>query len=97
MVKIIWNKRANTQFDKIQDYLTQKFGVRKTEEFTNRVFNFLDLLAIYPDLGTVENKDKNIRGFIIHKNTTIFYKAVEEKVFLLSIFDNRQSPKKKNF
>lgn len=95
MAQIIWNKRAGHQFENIQNYLIMEFGEKTTAEFTNKVFNFLDLLAKYPDLGTVENKDKNIRGFVIHKHTTIFYKTVGDKIFLLSMFDNRQSPKRK--
>lgn len=95
MAEIIWNKRAGRQFEKIQDYLIGEFGEKMTEEFTNKVFYFLDLLAKYPDLGTVENKDSNIRGFVIHKYTTIFYKTVEDKIYLLSMFDNRQTLKKR--
>ena len=95
MAEIIWNKRAGRQFEKIQDYLSGEFGEKTTEEFTNKVFNFLDILAKYPELGTVENKEKNIRGFVIHKYTTLFYKTIEDRIYLLSMFDNRQTPKKK--
>jgi hypothetical protein len=34
---------------------------------------------------------------LVSKITAIFYKAVEDKIFLLSMFDNRQSPEKKKF
>lgn len=94
MAQIVWNKRASRQFEKIQDYLIKEFGEKATEEFTNRVFNFLDLLANYPDIGTMENKDKNIRGFLLHRHTTLFYKLDRDKIYLLSLFDNRQDPKK---
>ena len=95
MAQIVWNKRASKQFEKIQDYLISEFGERVTEEFTNRVFNFLDLLANYPDIGTIENKDKNIRGFLLHRHTILFYKYDGDKIYLLSVFDNRQDPKKR--
>lgn len=95
MVQIIWHKRASRQFANIQDYLLNEFGEIATKEFTKKVLNFLDLLIKYPELGTLENGGKNIRGFVIHRHTSLFYKAIEDKIYLLSVYDNRQSPKKK--
>lgn len=95
MAQIVWNKRASKQFEKIQDYLVNEFGEKVTEEFTNRVFNFLDLLAIYPDIGTIENRERNIRGFLLHRHTTLFYKLDRGTIYILSVFDNRQDPKKR--
>lgn len=97
MAQVVWNKRAEKQFSTIQNYLTEEFGDKVAEEFTSRVFDFLDLLADFPDLGSIENKEKNIRGFLLHKYTTLFYKCEGDKIYLLSLFDNRQDPGKKKF
>jgi plasmid stabilization system protein ParE len=97
MAQVVWNRKAVRQFEKIQEYLSKEFGDKTTEEFTKRVFNFLDLLSDYPDLGTVENKERNIRGFLLHRHTTLFYKIGSDKIYLLAMFDNRQDPKKPKY
>jgi plasmid stabilization system protein ParE len=92
MAQIIWSKRAGRQFEQIQQYLERDFGEKSAGLFTSRLFNFLDLLSKYPEVGTLENKDKNIRGFRLHRHTTIFYKKEKNVIYILSVFDNRQDP-----
>lgn len=95
MAQIIWNKRAGRQFEQIQQYLEKEFGKKSAELFTSRLFNFLELLTRYPEIGTLENKEKNIRGFLLHRHTTIFYKKEKNVIYILSVFDNRQDPAKR--
>lgn len=94
MARIIWNKRASRQFEQIQQYLEKEFGERSAGLFTSRLFNFLELLTKYPEIGTLENKKKNIRGFLLHRHTTILYKKGKNVIYILSVFDNRQDPAK---
>lgn len=46
-------------------------------------------------MGTLENKEKQIRGFVITKHNTLFYRIEEDKIILITFFDNRQNPIKK--
>jgi plasmid stabilization system protein ParE len=95
MAQIIWNKRAARQFEQIQAYLEREFGEKSAGIFTSRLFNFLELLAKYPEIGTWENKKKHVRGFLLHRHTTIFYKKEKNVIYILSVFDNRQDPAKR--
>ena len=95
MAQIIWNKRASNQFAKIQEYLFQEFGEDTVKQFTFRTFQVLELLLKYPQAGNLENKTKGIRGFVLHKHTTIYYKPQNSDIFILAVFDNRQNPKNK--
>ena len=95
MAQIVWNRRAVKQFGQIQDYLTKQFGEASTTQFTQRVFLLLELLVKYTELGTLEEPQLGIRGFLLHKHTRIFYKAKAGKLYIYSIFDTRQSPDRK--
>jgi plasmid stabilization system protein ParE len=95
MAQIIWNKRASRQFEQIQRYLEEEFGKKSAGIFTSRLFNFLELLAKYPEIGTLENAKENIRGFLLHRHTTILYKKGKNRIYILSVFDNRQDPGKR--
>jgi plasmid stabilization system protein ParE len=95
MAQIIWNKRASRQFEQIQRYLKEEFGEKSAGIFTSRLFNFLELLTKYPETGTLENAKENVRGFLLHGHTTIFYKKEKNVIYILSVFDNRQDPAKR--
>jgi hypothetical protein len=54
-------------------------------------------LVEFPEIGTLENVERNIRGFVIVRQITIFYKVSGNKIILLDFFDNRQEPKKRKY
>jgi len=98
MVKtIVWNRRASNSFDSIIEYLQQKWGDRVTRSFVARTFQIIDFLAEHPEMGSIENYEKQIRGFVITKHNTLFYRIEERRIILLNFFDNRQHPSKKAF
>lgn len=94
-LEIFWSKKADNKFDKILDYLSAKWGERVTSAFVKKVYDFLDVLVEFPEIGTLENVEQNIRGFIIVRQITKFYKVSGASIILLNFFDNRQSPRKK--
>ena len=71
---IKWSKQADVKFDKIIKYLTDEWGENVTRAFVKRTYDFLDLLCDFPEIGSIENPDKQIRGFVLLKQLTVFYK-----------------------
>ena len=96
-LEIEWTKRADKKFDTILVYLNEEWGERVTANFVKKVYEFLDVLVEYPEIGTLEHKQKGVRGFTIVKQVSIFYKVRENKIILLDFFDTRQNPKRKRF
>jgi plasmid stabilization system protein ParE len=94
-LKIFWTKRALNNFDKILEYLEKELGETTTRAFAIKVHNFVDNLQDFPELGTLQNSEKQIRGFVIVKQVTIFYQISDDRIKILNLFDNRQNPKKK--
>jgi len=94
-LSIIWSKRASLKFDQIISYLIAEWGEKSAKEFIIKVYDFLETLSEFPEIGSLENKEKNIRGFTIVKQVTLFYRIKNDKIFLILFFDNRQNPKKK--
>ncbi len=94
-LEIYWTKKADKKFNQIIDYLEKEWGENSVKEFVKKVYDFLDLLSEFPEMGTLENKKKEIRGFTITKQVNLFYRISENKIILLTFFDNRQNPKKK--
>jgi len=97
MVKtIIWNRRASNSFNSIIKYLQEEWGDRVTRNFVVRIYEIIDLLAVNPEMGSIEHFEKQIRGFVITKHNTLFYRIENERLILLNFFDNRQNPNKKS-
>jgi plasmid stabilization system protein ParE len=94
-LRVRWNKRAEKSFAKIIDYLELNFGERTTKNFVLRTFPIIDSLSEYPEIGTEELKEKNVRGFVITKHNILFYRYTQRELILLNFFDTRQNPKKK--
>ena len=72
-------------------------GESVAKAFTRKVYDFLDIISEFPEIGTIENKEKGIRGFTIIRQVNLFYRITSDKVILLNFFDNRQHPGKKRF
>ena len=94
---IVWSKRASLKFDQILSYLIVEWGEKSAKDFFLKVFDFLETLSEFPEIGSIENKEKNIRGFTIQRQVTIYYRLKDDKILILLFFDNRQNPGKKVF
>jgi len=94
---ILWTNRADKKFDRILEYLMVEWGETVTKSFVKNIYDFLDILADFPEIGTLEIKDKGIRGYTIIEQINIFYKIDGDRIILLDFFDNRQNAKKKRF
>lgn len=71
--------------------------LKNNEKFCKKVYEFLDIPAEFPEMGTLENGKKNVRGFTLLKQINIFYTVRKDKIILPDFFDNRQDPDKKMF
>ena len=96
-LEIYWTRQANKKFDKILDYLLDKWNEQVTGTFVKKTYEVLDTLAEFPEIGPLELKRKEIRGFTIVKQVNIFYKVKGNTLIILNFFDNRQSPAKKKY
>lgn len=86
---------ADKKFDQILNYLQEEWGENIAKAFTRKVYDLLDILSEFPQMGKIQNKEKGIRGFTIIKQVNLFYRISGDRVILLNFFDNRQHPKKK--
>ncbi len=97
MVKtVVWRRKANKEFNAIISYLQENWGENVTSAFVKKAYQTIDLLSQYPHMGTLENYEKQIRGFVITKHNTLFYREESEELILLNFFDNRKHPNKRS-
>lgn len=93
--KIILTRRAEEKLEAIIDYLQKEWGEKIVVGFLEKFYSVLDLLSEFPQIGTVEAKKRNIRGFLVTPHTRLFYRIEKDKIIVLNLFDNKQHPSKK--
>jgi plasmid stabilization system protein ParE len=71
-LRIRWTEKALKRFDSIVIFLENEWGARVTEQFVKRTFDLLELISKHPQIGTLENQDKLIRGLVITKHNKFF-------------------------
>ena len=91
--KITWTVKAQKDRLAILEYWTDRnksrlFAVKLNEIFNSRI----ELLSHYPNLGKKTDM-RNIRVLIV-RDYLIFYKIIDNIIFIISLFDARQNPKK---
>lgn len=95
--KIVWTKRANTKFNKIIDYLEQEWGANVAQNFVRKTYDIIDLISEQPHVGTLENQEKKIRGFLLTRHNRLFYRITDNEIILLNFFDTRSGSRRKRF
>lgn len=96
MREIRWHHAAEEEFAAIVTYVLQMFGQKVALEVYEDIMTCIDLLAEFPELGTLETryqyKDTPMR--VLHsKLTRIFYCVRETEVFIVLLWNNRMDDK----
>ena len=95
-LEIRWTTRADIKLDHLIIYLKSEWGDSVVEAFMKKLYNFLEILSEFPEIGTIQYPEKNIRGFTLTKQINVFYKIESDYIVLLDLFDNRSDPIKKD-
>ena len=94
--KIIWSDESVKNLDSIINYLEQNWTEKEVKKFINHLNKRIKLISLNPLLFPSTPKSKKTRKSVLSKQTSIFYRITENRVEILSIFDNRQNPNKLN-
>ncbi len=73
-LEIHWSKRADGSFDRIIDYLDSEWGEQVVKAFVKKTYDFLEILAEFPEIGSIQVQERGIRGFTLIKQVIVFYK-----------------------
>jgi plasmid stabilization system protein ParE len=96
-LKISWSKKASIRFDEIVQYLGSEYGFKVANDFVTNIYHTLDILSILPELGSIENRNFNIRGLVVARQITLFYQIRHDRIVLLNFYDNRQKSNSSHF
>ena len=88
------SKRAAKKLDKLLEYLENEWSLKVKQEFVDKLDKSLKLILENPDLFPESSLKKGLHKCVLTKQTTIFYRVDNENINIVTLFDNRQDPKK---
>jgi len=93
-MKVIWSAEGKISYFKELEFIYEKWNEKEVENFILLVEEVVKKL----ETGVLQGKNlynKNLKSFVISKQTTIFFDYYEDKklVELLLFWNNSQNPK----
>ncbi len=90
-MKIIWLMPAQRDLEAIMDHIAIESGIA-ARKYGAEIYARVNGLLLFPESGQIFSlqSGKIIRKIVIGKTKTVFYRIAKEKIYILSIQDNRQ-------
>lgn len=95
--KIQWTDHALSELNHTTTYLQENWKDKELKNFFRELDHTIELISRNPELFQVSKKKSGVRRAIVAKFNNLYYRIEENQVVLLSLFSNRQDPKKNKF
>jgi len=97
-MNLFWTPNTYISYDSIVNYLSEKITQKQVDSFYFTSEEVLDLVLKNSYLFKTTGDEENIHTAIIHKCTTLYFEIDKNnnRIALLSFFDTRQNPNKRN-
>lgn len=92
--EVILTPIAVDDFEKVNDYLSQNWGIRVTNNFIERFEKIIDLLAESPEIFPFFDRRKQIQRCVVTKHNILYFIDHSDIVKVITVFDTRQDPEK---
>lgn len=91
--RIEWKEIATNTYFKEIDFILSKWNEVEVQKFEDLVYGFLATLSKTPKIG-IYKPQNNCYSLVISKQTTLFYKIIEDKsqIDLILFWNNKQNP-----
>ena len=94
MRKVVFSKTAAAKLDELLNYLEKEWTVKVKQQFIAKLDKVLHQIAKYPMSAEKSYLVPGLHKMVVTKQTTIYYKHNESQIFVVAVFDTRQSKTK---
>lgn len=95
--EVVLSPVAKEKLEQLLQYLRKEFSERTMRLFLSRLEKSILAIQKYPESCPESGKVKSIRKCIVTKQTVFFYRAVKNRIEILTMFDTRQHPAKSRY
>ena len=90
--KVEWSLEAQINLNNIITYLEKEWTEKEIRYFSERLDKQLSTILLTPDIYKKSSRKTGLRECQITNHNTIFYTYDDEKLYIVTVFDNRQDP-----
>lgn len=90
MKQVSLTEEAQRQLAGISEYLASEWSVRVRDNFLQKIDAAVRVIQQMPFAFPEAGEFSDIRRCVIHKYTSIYYRASDEEIEILAVWDNRQ-------
>jgi len=91
-LKVEWTSNAKIELSQILDYIDEKWTERELKNFAVLLEKNISIIVSFPYIFPASSQNSNVRRCVVSKQTSLYYKVEEDRIVILSLFDNRQNP-----
>lgn len=88
------SRRTKNKLEKLLEYLEINWSEKIKKEFIKKLDHSLSLIQQNPVSFPKSNIIGGLHKCVITKQTTIYYRYDKKNIYIVTLFDNRQNPKK---
>lgn len=92
--KILWTDHALWELSQTVEFLERNWTEKELKNFASKLDHILEIIYKNPEIFPSDFNEKEIRKAVVDKNNTLYYRIKENSIEVISIFSNRQDPKK---
>jgi len=84
--EIVIKKRFTNKVLGVIDYLEKEWGKKVAQVFLDKVRT---------RINAIQSHVKNVRSTLITKHNRLYYRVVENKIYILNLYDTRRKKRRK--
>ncbi len=88
--QVIFSLRFEKNIDRLYEYLLEEFSSKAAYRFLKKLYDKIDIIARYPDIGSPSLKMRNVRSVILRPYNKIYYRLEGGTIELPCINDMRR-------
>jgi len=85
---------AEKKIAQLLEYLHENWSLKVKLDFVKKLDQSINIIKVDPYVFPESHKKSGLHKCVVSKQTSLFYRFNSKTIFIVTIFDNRQSPSK---
>jgi len=94
--KVVWSDNSLSELKEIVGYIETNWTNKEISRFFKKLERTIKQISINPLMFPKTEKRESVRRCVLSKQLTLYYQVDTNYLYIISLFDNRRNPNKKN-
>ncbi len=94
MLKVFLSPLAERQLELLLDYLEFEWSVKSRSSFLEKIKKSCKMISLHPKSCLESQEFPNLFKCVVTKQTSFYYRIIDNEIEIISVKDNRQDPDK---